>query len=256
MSFLSRLRRRATVPSRAAARIPDGERVYAIGDIHGCDNLFAKLLDRIAVDCATREPAKTTLVLLGDLVDRGPSSAAVVERAMKIGEPFSRVRLLIGNHEEAFLAAMEGDVQRLRYFIRIGGDATIRSYWGDDEAYRLAGFEEVAEHLPLIVPERHRAFLAGGEDMILAGDYVFVHAGIRPGRALGDQDTKDLRWIREEFISAEPDWQETVIHGHTVFNVVDIGKNRIGIDTGAYASGNLTAIGLEADRQWIIDTAS
>lgn len=256
MSFLSKLRRRAAARSRVAARVPDGERIYAIGDIHGCDDLFAQLLDRIAADCAKREPANTTLILLGDLVDRGPSSAAVVERAMTIGEPFSRVRLLIGNHEEAFLAAMEGELQRLRYFIRIGGDATIRSYWGDDESYRLAEFEEVAERLPSIVPQRHRDFLAGGEDMILVGDYVFVHAGVRPGRALCEQNVKDLRWIREEFISAEPDWQQTVIHGHTVFNVVDIGKNRIGIDTGAYASGNLTAIGLEADRQWIIDTAS
>jgi len=154
------------------------------------------------------------------------------------------------------LAAFGGDIQRLRYFTRIGGDATIRSYWGDDASYAAATFEEVAARLPLIVPERHLAYLAGGENLIQIGNYVFVHAGIRPGRALSEQAVKDLRWIREEFISAEPDWRETIVHGHTISKQIDIGRNRIGIDTGAYASGNLTAIGLEADSQWIIDTAA
>jgi serine/threonine protein phosphatase 1 len=255
MSFLARFKRRPPAPAREPARIPDGERVYAIGDIHGRDDLFADLLDRITADCKSRVQATTTLILLGDLVDRGPSSSSVVERAMAIGAPFDHVRMLVGNHEEAFLAALDGDIQRLRYFVRIGGDATIRSYWHDDASYAAATFEEVAARLPAIVPERHSRFLAGGEDMIRIGDYVFVHAGVRPGRALCDQKVKDLRWIRDEFISAEPDWEETVVHGHTISKQVDIGRNRIGIDTGAYASGTLTAIGLEAGQQWIIDTA-
>jgi len=255
MSFLAMFKRRSPALSRDLATIPDGERVYAIGDIHGRDDLFARLLDSLATDCAQRPRAKTTLILLGDLVDRGPDSASVVERAMAIGAPFDRARLLIGNHEEAFLAAFNGDIQRLRYFMRIGGDATIRSYWGDDASYAAATFEEVAARLPSIVPERHRTYLAGGENLIQIGGYVFVHAGIRPGRSLSEQAVKDLRWIREEFISAEPDWRETIVHGHTISKQIDIGENRIGIDTGAYASGNLTAIGLEADSQWIIDTA-
>lgn len=254
MSFLTMFKRRAPVSRADSPRIPEGQRVYAIGDIHGRDDLFARLLDLVATDCAKRDPANITLILLGDLVDRGPDSAAVVERAMAIGAPFDQVRLLVGNHEETFLGALGGDLQRLRFFSRIGGDATIRSYWRDDESYAAATFEEVVERLPSIVPERHTCFLSSGEDLIRIGDYAFVHAGIRPGLPLCEQNVKDLRWIREEFIQAEPDWQVTVVHGHTISKQVDIGRNRIGIDTGAYASGNLTAIGLEADQQWIIDT--
>ena len=111
----------------ALPRIPAGQRVYAIGDIHGRDDLFEQLLEKIEADNAQRGKAFTTLVLLGDLVDRGPDSASVIQRAIGLGAPFDRVSLLIGNHEECFLAALTGDLRRVRYFIRIGGDATIRS---------------------------------------------------------------------------------------------------------------------------------
>ena len=152
------------------SRIPAGERVYAIGDIHGRDDLFAALLAKIEADNATRPAAKTTLILLGDLVDRGPESAGVVDRASRLGAPFDAVRLLIGNHEECFLAALTGDVKRLRYFIRIGGDSTVKSYWRDDAAYAAADFEELAERFPMLVPQSHVDFLGRGDDMIQIGD--------------------------------------------------------------------------------------
>src|SRR3546814_19202864 len=122
-----------------------------------------------------------TLVLLGDLVDRGPQSVEVVERAMNLRREFPDTRLLVGNHEECFLAALTGDVRRVRYFMRIGGDATVRSYWKDDASYASATFEQVAERLPQLVPAEHVHFLGMGEDVVEIGDYVFVHAGIRPG---------------------------------------------------------------------------
>ena len=257
MSFLGFLKRRQRGDRVSAAlpRVPDGQRVYAIGDVHGRDDLFAQLLAKVEADNATRGKAFTTLILLGDLVDRGPDSASVIERAIGLGAPFDKVVTLIGNHEECFLAALTGDLKRVRYFVRIGGDATIRSYWGDDAAYAAATFEEVAERLSDVVPQAHVDFLGRGEDLVQIGDYVFVHAGVRPGVPLERQKLSDLRWIREEFIEGEHDHGAMIVYGHTISDAVDEASDRIGIDTGAYLTGRLTAIGLEDNRRWFLDTA-
>jgi serine/threonine protein phosphatase 1 len=248
-------RKSKSVPSaRDSFAIPAGQRVYAIGDIHGRDDLFAELMDLIRADNAARDPAQVTLILLGDLVDRGPQSAEVVERAIGLRKEFDDLRLLIGNHEECFLAALTGDVRRLRYFMRIGGDATVASYWKDDASLTAASFEEVAERLPTLVPAAHVDFLGGGEDMITIGDYLFVHAGIRPGVALDRQSLADLRWIREEFLHDGRDHGVMVVHGHTIREEVDECANRIGIDTGAYQSGLLTAIVLEGTTRCYLKT--
>lgn len=256
MSFLNLFKRRPKdeMPVATVSRIPAGERVYAIGDIHGRDDLFAALLEKIEADNATRQAAKTTLILLGDLIDRGPESAGVVERAARLGAPFDVVRQLIGNHEECFLAALTGDVRRLRYFLRIGGDATVKSYWRDDTAYTSVGFEELARRLPALVPQSHVDFLGRGEDLIQIGNYVFVHAGVRPGVPLDRQELSDLRWIRDEFLDAEPSHGVTIVYGHTISDEVDEAPGRIGIDTGAYVTGRLTALGLEGEERWILDT--
>lgn len=242
-------------PTRSFA-IPEGRRVYAIGDIHGRDDLFAELIDRIRKDNASRSPVTVTLILLGDLIDRGPQSAEVVERAIGLHTEFPDTRLLIGNHEECFLAALTGDVRRLRYFMRIGGEATVRSYWGDDTSLTEASFDEVAKRLPALVPAAHVEFLGSGEDVIEIGDYVFVHAGIRPGVPLEKQSLADLRWIRDDFLEDDRDHGVMVVHGHTIRDEVDEWPNRIGIDTGAYNSGKLTAIALEGSDRWYLTTAS
>jgi serine/threonine protein phosphatase 1 len=239
LGFLKRRRGEERGSRAAEPRVPAGERVYAIGDIHGRDDLFEQLLAKIEADNAGRGQAKTTLILLGDLVDRGPDSASVIERAIRIGAPFDKVTLLIGNHEECFLSALSGDLRRVRYFIRIGGDATIRSYWCDDAAYAAADID----------------FLGRGEDMVQIGDYVFVHAGVRPGIPLDRQQLSDLRWIRDEFIDGEHDHGATVVYGHTISDGVDEARGRIGIDTGAYLTGRLTAVGLEGSERWFLDTA-
>lgn len=254
MSFFSRFRRPVAERVARTAVIPPGLRVYAIGDIHGRDDLFADLLNKIEVDHTSRSPAQSVLILLGDLVDRGPNSRAVVERAMASRDRFDEVRLLIGNHEECFLEALTGDVQRVRYFSRIGGDATIRSYWRDEDSYNEASYEDVAEKLPQIVPQSHADFLRSGEDMIRLGDYVFVHAGVRPGVSLDDQRKRDLRWIREEFLASDDDFGAIVVHGHSISKAVEITDNRIGIDTGAYCYDTLTAICLESDRRIILQS--
>jgi serine/threonine protein phosphatase 1 len=242
-------------PPPASFSIPAGQRVYAIGDIHGRDDLFAELIALIRADNAALGPARVSLILLGDLVDRGPRSAEVVERALGLRGEFDELRLLIGNHEECFLAALTGDVRRLRYFMRIGGEATVQSYWKGDTNLADATFEEVAEQLPPMVPQAHVDFLGNGEDVIAIGDYVFVHAGIRPGVPLERQALADLRWIRDEFLGDARDHGVMVVHGHTIQDEVDECPNRIGIDTGAYKSGVLTAIALEGTDRRYLQTA-
>lgn len=247
-------KRKSSLPAavRDSFAIPEGRRVYAIGDIHGRDDLFAAMISLIRADNAGRPPAGVTLILLGDLIDRGPESMAVVERAMCLHSEFPDTRLLIGNHEECFLAALTGDVRRVRYFMRIGGDATIRSYWKDDESFGSASFEEVAERLPHIVPEDHVQFLGRGEDMVEIGDYVFVHAGIRPGVPLDKQSLTDLRWIRDDFLDNLSDHGRMIVHGHSITDQPDEQANRIGIDIGAFRSGSLAALGLERDKRWFL----
>lgn len=247
--------KRSSKPAaRASGRyaIPDGRRVYAIGDIHGRDDLFAQMIDLIRADHAARGVAEVTVILLGDLVDRGPSSAAVVDRAMRLHEEFPDTRLLIGNHEECFLAALTGDVRRLRYFMRIGGDATIRSYWKDDASLDATSFEELARRLPHLVPAEHVHFLGMGDDVIEIGDYAFVHAGIRPGLSLEKQSLKDLRWIRDEFLDYLGDHEKMIVHGHSITLGPDEQSNRIGIDLGAFRSGTLAGLGLESDKRWFL----
>jgi serine/threonine protein phosphatase 1 len=239
-------------PNVAAPSVPPGQRVYAIGDIHGCDALFAALIARIEADDAARGPAETSIVLLGDLIDRGPASAAVVERAMALAERRG-VRLLTANHEEVMLKALDGSMDALRFFTRIGGEETIWSYGIDKIAYRDMTFEELMTAFQHVVPAAHRAFLNSAEEMVLIGDYLFVHAGIKPGVPLDDQNVSDLRWIREPFLTDRRSHGVMVVHGHTITEAVDAQANRIGIDTGAYASGRLTAIGLEGTARWFLE---
>jgi serine/threonine protein phosphatase 1 len=246
--------RRKVSAQVAKPSIPEGRRVYAIGDIHGRDDLFAQLLERIAEDNNRREVAEVTIILLGDLVDRGPSSRQVVERALALAREVPDVHCLMGNHEEVFLKALGGDPSLMRYFVRIGGAPTIHSYGLTGEAYEQLTFDELAEIFPPMVPAAHVAFLAASEDKIAIGDYLFVHAGIKPGVPLDAQQGSDLRWIREEFLSDDSDHGAVIVHGHTIFADVQELHNRIGIDTGAYNSGVLTALCLEGSERWYIAT--
>jgi serine/threonine protein phosphatase 1 len=236
------------------SRLPEGRRVYAVGDIHGRRDLLDDILARIEDDAAARGAADTLIVFLGDLIDRGPDSRGVVERLIAFaGGPFE-TRFLMGNHEEVFLRALSGDLKALRFLIRIGGRETILSYGLADAEYRALDFESLLETLRARVPDRHVDFLSGFERWVEAGDYLFVHAGIRPGVALAEQAGADLRWIRDDFLRHRDDFGRIVVHGHSITEDVDIRSNRIGIDTGAYASGRLTAIGLEGAERWFLST--
>lgn len=238
------------------ARAPEGRRIYAIGDIHGRRDLLDELLIRIEADNAARGPAQTQLIFLGDLVDRGPDSKGVIERVMHLKAATPDVKLISGNHEELLIRAWNGDRRSAGLFNRVGGRETMLSYGLDEEVYDHADLEELTILISQNVPEEHIEFLKGADDWIAAGDYLFVHAGIRPGEALEEQRTSDLRWIRREFTDYEGDHGLMVIHGHSITEEIDVKSNRIGIDTGAYATNRLTAIGLEGEDRWFLQTGA
>lgn len=236
----------------ASASVPDGRRLYAIGDIHGRLDLLDGLLDQIFRDEAARGGPASELIFLGDLVDRGPESAQVIDRLIALKAERLGMRVLLGNHEEVFLRAIAGEAKALRLFSRIGGEETILSYGVSQRAYAEADYDELHQLLVEAVPAAHRAFLESCEDMVVAGDYVFVHAGIRPGVPLAEQRPSDLRWIREEFLQARASFEKRVVHGHTISEEIVELSHRIGLDTGAYRSGILSAMGFEAGKSWVL----
>jgi serine/threonine protein phosphatase 1 len=249
---LLRSPRAVATPAPAPA---DDTRIYAIGDIHGCRAELDRLLAMIDDDDAARGAAgATVLIFLGDLVDRGPDSAGVVERLLTLSRERPGTRFLKGNHEELFLHALSGAKDALRMFCRVGGKETVLSYGIDRAEYDSLDYPQLAERMAALVPPEHRAFLDGFEDMIVSGDYAFVHAGIRPDVPLDDQRDSDLRWIRESFLEYRGAHPKMIVHGHTIVSAVDRRANRIGIDTGAYASGRLTALGIEGQATWILNT--
>lgn len=250
-----KLLRRAIEPAPPPARVPDGVRVYAIGDIHGRLDLLDQLLFRIEADERARGGgARTQLIFLGDLVDRGPDSAGVVQRALELKQSGRAVRFLMGNHEEVFLKALKGSLEALRFFVKIGGRATILSYGFTAEEYDRLDYDELLPALIARVPAEHISFLETFENQIAVGDYLFVHAGIRPRVPPEQQTGGDLRWIRSEFLDYRGDHGAVVVHGHTITDKVEELPNRIGIDTGAFASGRLTALGLEGGERWYLST--
>lgn len=238
-------------PAAASAAIPAGLRAYAIGDIHGRRDLFEALIGAIDADDASLPPADTTVILLGDLVDRGADSAGVIALARE-WQQRRRVRILAGNHEEMFLRSFD-KLEVFRHFLRHGGRETVLSYGVGRDAFIQASLEEAQQLMIAAVPAADIAFLESFEDKIEIGDYLFVHAGIDPTVPLEEQRTQDLRWIREPFLSHPDSYGKVIVHGHTICDVPEDRGNRIGIDTGAYMSGCLTAIALEGTQRRYIE---
>lgn len=240
----------SSTPPPPLPSVPDDTRYYVIGDIHGRLDLYNVLIKAIEADDAQRHEMDTHVVLLGDLVDRGPESAGVIARTRE-WQKRRNVRVLAGNHEEMFLESFERpDV--LRHFLKHGGRDTVLSYGISRKQFNAMTIEELFTLLPQIVPQADRDYLASFEEMIVAGDYLFVHAGIDPSAPIEAQKRRDMLWIRERFLNHEGPLEKVVVHGHTIFDkVMDCG-NRIGIDTGAFKSGVLTALVLEADQRRIL----
>lgn len=235
---------------------PRGFRAYAVGDVHGRLDLLDQLLARIEDDNQAREPRETYLIFLGDLIDRGPSSAQVIERLRTYQRPGFRPVFLTGNHEEVLLRLLAGEAGLLGGYLRFGGAECLRNYGIDPLALATEPESEALRQIGRAIPDEHRSFLESFADTFRFGDYLFVHAGIRPGIELSDQRQTDLRWIRYPFLEDETDHGFVVVHGHTIYKRVDERPNRIGIDTGAYLSGILTALAVEEAERWYIDTAT
>ncbi|MBT2185900.1 metallophosphoesterase family protein [Sphingobium nicotianae] len=240
-----------------APNIGEDRRVYAIGDIHGRLDLLTRLVDKIADDDLARGPGGTTeLVMLGDFVDRGPESAGVLDFVMRLRDWWPAITCLQGNHEEVFLMAARGDESALRFMTRIGGRETMLSYGATEADLDEMTLGQLRDWLMSTVPEAHLTFIEGMADRVLIGDYLFVHAGIRPRVPMDEQEGRDLRWIRDEFLSFESPHPHYVVHGHSITAGVEQKGNRMGIDTGAYATGVLTAVGLQGTEQWFLSTSN
>jgi serine/threonine protein phosphatase 1 len=240
----------------AGPRGPAGFRAYAIGDVHGRLDLLDGLLGRIAADHQARGgSARPLLVFLGDLIDRGPHSRGVMERVRGGGLPGFRTVALLGNHEEVLLRLLEGEQGLLGQWLRFGGGECLRSYGGDPQALLVRPENEAVVEVRRLVPPEHRTFLEGLGDSFRFREYLFVHAGVRPGVPLDQQTGIDLRWIRQPFLSDPRNHGAMIVHGHTITPAIDERPNRIGIDTGAYRFGVLTAVAVEEDARWFLQQA-
>jgi len=234
--------------------LPSGHRVYAIGDVHGRDDLLAILLDQVEADNDERGLARTHIVFLGDLIDRGPGSNQVIERLRNYAPAGATPVFLAGNHEEVLLRLLSGEHEFVESWLRFGGAQCLLSYGVDPAPLLHMPSVRAAEIIEAAIPAGHAEFLRSQSDTFRIGDYLFVHAGIRPGVALDDQVQADLRWIRKPFLDTVDDHGFVVVHGHTISDRIDIRRNRIGLDTGAYRSGVLTAMGAEDTCQWFLQT--
>lgn len=233
---------------------PRSHRAYAVGDIHGRLDLLQSLLGLIEADVGKRRDVRTSLIFLGDLIDRGPDSAGVIELLRTFKPPWATPVYLMGNHEEVLLRVLDGDPGLFMQWMKFGGVECVQSYGLDPAALRKMPPGDAIGVLRHRIPRSHVEFVASFADTISFGGYLFVHAGIRPGTGLADQAQSDLRWIREPFLTDERDHGYVIVHGHTICEQVQMSANRIGIDTGAYRTGVLTALGIEGRERWFLQT--
>lgn len=241
-SLLSRRKKR-----ERSASLPEGLRIYAIGDVHGRADLLDRLLSRIDAHVATHPGTRPICLFIGDYIDRGPGSRDVLN--LLINCALRREMIFLRGNHDIMVSRFLQDPTTLSDWSRIGGLETLMSYGlkpsfnPDPEAQK-----DLAKALNSVLPDSHRRFLAALSSSFTCGDYFFVHAGVRPGVPLAHQSDDDLLWIRDEFLLHEDRFEKLVVHGHTPVREIDIRQNRINIDTGAYATGRLSCLVLEGNR--------
>ena len=243
-------RRGQPVPPRA----PAGRRIYVVGDIHGRADLLRQMQDMILADAAGIGRSQAVVVYLGDYIDRGLESRQVLDTLLNEPLPgFEEIRLL-GNHEQAMMDFLE-DAGIGPAWLYYGGAATLYSYGINAQARTPEGadrFAHLSAELGRVLPRHHLSLLRELQLHHIEGDYLFVHAGIRPGVPLYDQQQEDLLYIRDDFLNYADPHEHIVVHGHTITSGPDVRPNRIGIDTGAFATGRLTCLVLDgAERRFL-----
>ncbi len=241
-------------PEKNRPTVPEGLRIYAIGDIHGRIDLLDALLAKIDRDASTTKK-RAIRVFLGDYIDRGAQSRQVLDRLIGLQQKDAEANIfLIGNHELVMRELLEkGDPFLLQDWLRFGGRETLLSYGIELSQFTKAP-ETLLPALAAACPPEHRQFLNSLKLSTEFGSYFFCHAGARPGVALNKQAEKDLIWIRNEFLNYTGSFGKIIVHGHTICEKVERHTNRINIDTGAYATGCLTALGLEGSRWCLLQT--
>jgi len=229
-------------------------RIYAIGDIHGRLDLLNELLARISSDIALRPTVRPLYVFLGDYIDRGSASRETIDRLIEHGKTHESV-FLKGNHELIAIKCLS-DRGLFDQWLRLGGLETLVSYGVPAET--LANGKQIAElqsafHSAL--PQAHFRFFRDLKNSFECGDFFFAHAGVKPNVELSRQKENDLLWIRGEFLTSKDDFGKIVVHGHTPAREIEVGPNRINIDTGAFATGRLSCLVLEGEELSVIDTS-
>ena len=245
--MLTRLFSRTAPKVAVLPRVPEGSRVYAVGDIHGRLDLLREINQLIHEDAYACQAPRNVVVYLGDYVDRGPASREVIGHLLESPLPGFEIHHLIGNHEDSMLRFLV-DGRIAGPWLDFGGAPTLHSYGVRPPDPRSA--QDVARaqgELRAKLPVDHLSFLQSLEVCHSEGDYFFVHAGVKPGVALHAQTPEDMLWIRNAFLDSVADFGKIVVHGHTIVDRPDVRRNRIGIDTGAFASGRLTCLVLQGE---------
>lgn len=221
---------------------PEGALGFMIGDVHGCFDAMIDLLGQIEAHCNAYPDKEAHIIFLGDLMDRGPDSQRVIEYLRSYQPNFASVRFIMGNHEEVMLNVVNGDADAMMSWFQFGGKACARSYGVTNLGEALLNPEDVVQAIQRAVPKVHVEFLRKFEVFILFGDFLCVHAGIKPGIKIESQSETDMRWIRKRFIDYKKPHPYMIVHGHTVVETAEVLSNRIPVDTGACHGGMLTAL--------------
>jgi diadenosine tetraphosphatase ApaH/serine/threonine PP2A family protein phosphatase len=228
-------------------RLPEGVRVYAFGDIHGRSDLLKKMFTKIDADIAENPVDRPVEVFLGDYIDRGPDSAHTIDLLLE-RSLYSETVFLRGNHEAFFLEVLR-DPAKVDLWRQLGGLQTLMSYGVRPRLNpNTADQASLINQLMQIMPADHLRFLQNLKPFFVCGDFFFVHGGVRPGIPLREQEESDLLWIRNEFLDSDENFGKYIVHGHTPVEKPDIRSNRINIDTGAYATGNLTLLRIQGTK--------
>lgn len=229
------------------SRLPEGVRIYAVGDLHGCADLLSGAFDVIDADLARSRPGRCIEVFLGDYIDRGPDTRLTLD--LLIERRRLRETVFVRGNHESILTSFLDEPRFLASWGQLGGLATLASYGLAMSADDLTRREQdIRNAFAAALPSTHNEFLIGLVPSFTCGDFFFTHAGVRPGVSLGNQSEHDLMWIREPFLSSERSFGKMVVHGHTPVREPDVRSSRINIDTGAYATGKLTVLAIEDDR--------